>query len=86
MQVKSVSCKWLYDVSKGAIHIHVALFSLDFAILFVGLTETFALISGPIDEDFGTDDIAERQEHLHELSVTKLLGQMINEKVAAFRS
>lgn len=50
------------------------------------LTKALALIGGPIDEDFGADHIAERQEHLHELRVAKLLRQVVDEQVAALRS
>ena len=37
------------------------------------LTETFALIGGTIDENFGTDDVTKRQKHLHQFRITKLL-------------
>lgn len=50
------------------------------------LTKTFALIRSPVDEDFGGDDVAERNEHLHELGVTELLGQVVDEQITAFGS
>lgn len=50
------------------------------------LTETFALVSSPVDKDFGGDDVTKRNEHLHELSITKLLRQVVDKQVAAFRS
>lgn len=50
------------------------------------LTETFALVSGTIDKDFGGDDVTKRKEHLHELSVSELLGQVVDKQVAAFGS
>lgn len=49
----------------------------------IELTKTFALISGSIDEHFAADNISERQKHLHELSVTKLLWQVVDKKIAA---
>ena len=50
------------------------------------LTETLALIGGAVDKHFGGDDIAEGQKHLHELSVAKLLRQVVDEEVAALRT
>lgn len=50
------------------------------------LTEAFTLVGRPVDEDFGGDNVAEREEHLHELAVTKLLGQVVDEQVAALGS
>lgn len=50
------------------------------------LTEAFTLIGRPVDEDFGGDDIAKREEHLHELAVAELLGQVVDEQVAALGS
>lgn len=50
------------------------------------LTETFALVRGPVDKHFRTDDVPEREEHLHEFRVTKLLRQVIDEQVASFWS
>lgn len=49
-------------------------------------TETFALIGGAIDKHFGRDDMAKRHKHLHQLSVTKLLWQVVDEQVAAVGS
>lgn len=50
------------------------------------LTEALALVGGAVNEDLGGDDVAKRDEHLHELGVAKLLGQVVDEEVAAFRS
>lgn len=50
------------------------------------LTETFALVRGPVNEDFRTYHSAKRHEHLHQLAVAKLLGQMVDEQVATFRA
>ena len=47
------------------------------------LTETFALVSGSVNENFGADDVSERQEHLHELSIPKLLRKVIDEEITA---
>lgn len=49
-------------------------------------TEAFALIGGSIDEDFGTDDVAKGEKHLHQLRIPKLLRQVVDEQVATFRS
>lgn len=40
------------------------------------------MIGGSVDEDFGTDDVPEGKEHLHEFSVAEFLGKMIDEEVA----
>ena len=47
------------------------------------LTETFALVGGSVNENFGADDVSERQEHLHELCITKLLGKVIDKEITA---
>ena len=47
------------------------------------LTETFALVSGSVNENFGADDISEGQEHLHELCITKLLWKVIDKEITA---
>lgn len=47
------------------------------------LTKAFTLVGGTVHKDFGRDDIAERQEHLRELRVPELLGQVINKQVTA---
>jgi len=46
-------------------------------------SETFALVSGSVNENFGADDVSERQEHLHELSIPKLLRKVIDEEITA---
>ena len=48
--------------------------------------EAFALVGGSVYEDFGADDVPEGEEHLHELSISKLLGKMVDEEIAALRS
>lgn len=50
------------------------------------LTEALALIGGTIDEDLGGNDVTERQEHLHKLRISKLLGQVVDKQVAALGS
>ena len=50
------------------------------------LTEALALVGGSVDEHLGGDDVSERQEHLHQLGVPKLLRQVVDEEVAALRS
>ena len=49
------------------------------------ITKAFALISCPINENFRADNVAKRQKHLHQLSITELLGQMVDEQIATFR-
>lgn len=51
----------------------------------IQLTETLALVSSAIDEDLATDHIPERNEHLHQLCITKLLRQVVDEEIAALR-
>lgn len=48
------------------------------------LTKTFALVGGPIHKHLGGDDIAEGQEHLRQLRVSKLLGEVVDKQVTAF--
>ena len=48
--------------------------------------EALALVGGPVYEDLAADDVAEGEEHLHQLRVSKLLGQKVNEEVAAIRT
>ena len=48
--------------------------------------EALALVGGPVYEDLAADDVAEGEEHLHQLRVSKLLRQMVNEEVAAIRT
>lgn len=50
------------------------------------LTEALALVGGAVNEDLGGDDVAEGYEHLHELAVAELLGQVVDEEVATFGS
>lgn len=47
------------------------------------LTETLALISGPIYEDFAADDVPKRQKHLHQFRIAELLREVVDEEVAA---
>ena len=49
-------------------------------------TKTFALVGGPVHIDFGADNCAKWEEHLGEFMVTKLLGQVVDEEVAALRA
>jgi len=48
--------------------------------------KAFALVGGAINEDLGADDGAKGEEHLHELGIAKLLGQVVDEQVAPFRT
>ena len=48
--------------------------------------EAFALVGGPVDKHLGADHVTEGEEHLHQLSVTKLLGQVVDEQVAPLRT
>lgn len=48
------------------------------------LTKTLALVGGPIHKHLGGDDIAEGQEHLRQLRVSKLLGEVVDKQVTAF--
>jgi hypothetical protein len=50
------------------------------------LTEALALVSGAINEDLGGDDVTKGDEHLHELGISELLGQMVDEEITAFGS
>lgn len=65
-------------------------FSFLFCIYFLWapwvLTETLALIGGSVHEDFGRDDVAKGQKHLHELGIPKLLRQVVDKQVTAFGS
>ena len=45
--------------------------------------EALALVGRPVDEHLRADDVAKGEEHLHELGVAKLLGQVVDEQVAA---
>lgn len=49
-------------------------------------TKAFTLVCRPIHKHFGGDDITERQEHLHQLSIPKLLREVVDEQVATLRS
>jgi len=49
-------------------------------------TKAFALIGCPINKDFRADDVAKGKKHLHQLSIAKLLGQVVDEQIATFRS
>ena len=48
--------------------------------------KALALVGGSVNEDLGADDVPEGEEHLHELSISKLLGKMVDEEIAALRS
>ena len=45
--------------------------------------EALALVGRPVDEHLRADHVAKGEEHLHELGVAKLLGQVVDEEVAA---
>ena len=45
--------------------------------------EALALVGGSVNEDFGADNIPEGEKHLHELRISKLLGKMVDEEIAA---
>ena len=47
------------------------------------LTEALALVGGTVDVDLGADDVAKGHKHLSQLCVPELLGQMVDEQVAA---
>ena len=49
-------------------------------------SKALALVGGSVNEDLGADNIPEGEKHLHELGITKLLGKMVDEEVAALRS
>ena len=54
-----------------------------------GVVETdeakaLALVGRPVNEHLRADDVAKGEEHLHELGVAELLGQVVDEQVAAF--
>lgn len=49
-------------------------------------TKAFTLVCRPIHKHFGGDDITERQEHLHQLAIPKLLREVVDEQVATLRS
>lgn len=68
-------------------YLSLSLVALKFLVRIYGaLTKAFTLVGRPVDEDFGGDDVAKREEHLHELAVTELLGQVVDEQVAALGS
>lgn len=50
------------------------------------LTKTLALIGGPVNKDFGRDDMAKGDKHLEDLRVRELLGQVVDEDIAAVRA
>ena len=49
-------------------------------------SEALALVCRPVNKDFGADNIPEGEKHLHKLGVSKLLGKMVDEEIAALRS
>ena len=48
--------------------------------------KALALVGGSVNEDFGADNIPEGKKHLHELGITKLLGQVVDEEITALRT
>lgn len=75
-----------YNVLIGCHHPRPHIFRFVYIHLGKLLTETFALICSSVHIDFGTDHVAEGHEHLGELGVTKLLGEVVDEQVAAVRA
>ena len=49
-------------------------------------SKALALVGRSVNEDFGADNIPEGKKHLHELSITKLLGKVVDEEIATLRS
>lgn len=49
-------------------------------------TKAFTLVCRSIHKHFGGDDITERQEHLHQLAIPKLLREVVDEQVATLWS
>ena len=68
------------------ISLYLRLDASSMALITSQLTEALALVGGAVNEDLGRDDVAKRYEHLHELTIAELLGQVVDEEVAAFRS
>lgn len=46
------------------------------------LTETLALISSAVNEDFAANNVSKREEHLHQFRVSEFLRQVVDEEVA----
>lgn len=49
-------------------------------------TEAFREVCLFVDEDFGRDHVAERQERGCEIRVGELLGKVVDEEIATFRA
>ena len=49
-------------------------------------SKALALVGRSVNEDFGADNVPEGKKHLHELSITKLLGKVVDEEIATLRS
>ena len=49
-------------------------------------TEALAQVGLFVDEDFGRDHVPERHEHLQDVLVPELLGQVVDEQVGPLRS
>lgn len=77
----------LHDLGSMNLYVYHVTDGLDLSICrIVVLTEAFALVSGPVDEHLGWNNRSKWYEHLHQFRISKLLGQVIDEQVAAFRS
>lgn len=50
-----------------------------------GCTEALAQVCLFVNEDFGRDHVSKRHEHLQDVLVPKLLGQVVDEQVGTFR-
>ena len=50
----------------------------------VNPTEALAQVGLFVDEDFGRNHVPERHEHLQDVLVTKLLGEVVDEQVGPF--
>ena len=49
-------------------------------------SKALALVGGAVNEDLAADNIAKGEEHLHQLSVSKLLRQVVDEEITSFRA
>ena len=87
----ATNIKHLYEVII-ANELYYTFYSLSLLIVYdkiekwLRLTKALALTCGTVHIDLGTDDVAERHEHLGELGITELLWQVVDEQVTTFRS
>lgn len=52
--------------------------------IFQQLTKTLAEVCLFVNENFSRDDISKRHEHLKQVLVSKLLGQVVDEQIGTF--